>query len=82
MAAFQATNTLLMGAIISLTEHQPFWQVALVPTAVLHWIGNLSIGILGAVIWETQPAALPLLLVPVVPALRCLSGLARDRAGA
>ena len=66
MAAFQAVNTVLMGAIISLTEHQPFWQVALVPTAVLHWIGNLSLGILGAVIWTAEPVALPLLLVPTV----------------
>ena len=64
MAAFQAVNTVLMGAIISLTERQPFWQVALVPTAVLHWIGNLSLGILGAVIWTAEPLALPLLLVP------------------
>ena len=66
MAAFQATNTVLMGAIIALTERQPFWQVALVPTAVLHWIGNLSIGILGALIWHAEPVALPLLLVPTV----------------
>jgi signal transduction histidine kinase len=66
MAAFQAVNTVLMGAIISLTEHQPFWQVALVPIAVLHWIGNLSLGILGAVIWTAEPLALPLLAVPTV----------------
>ena len=66
MAAFQAVNTVLMGAIISLTEQQPFWQVALVPTAVLHWVGNLSLGILGALIWTAEPLALPLLLVPIV----------------
>lgn len=66
MAAFQAVNTILMGAIIALTEHQPFWKVALVPTGVVHWIGNLSLGILGALIWYTEPVALPLLLVPTV----------------
>ena len=66
MATFQAVNTVLMGAIIALTERQPFWQVALVPTAVLHWIGNLSLGILGAVIWTAEPVALPLMLVPTV----------------
>ena len=66
MAAFQAVNTVLMGAIIALTEHQPFWKVALVPTGVVHWIGNLSLGILGALIWYTEPVAIPLLLVPTV----------------
>jgi signal transduction histidine kinase len=64
MAAFQAVNTVLMGAIIAITEHVPFWRVALVPTGVLHWLGNLSLGILGALIWTAEPAALPLLLVP------------------
>jgi signal transduction histidine kinase len=66
MAAFQAVNTVLMGAIIAITEHEPFWRVALVPTGVLHWLGNLSLGILGALIWNAEPAALPLLLVPTV----------------
>jgi signal transduction histidine kinase len=66
MAAFQAVNTVLMGAIIAITEHEPFWSVALVPTGVLHWLGNLSLGILGALIWDAEPAALPLLLVPIV----------------
>jgi signal transduction histidine kinase len=64
MAAFQAVNTVLMGAIIAITEREPFWRVALVPTGVLHWVGNLSLGILGALIWNAEPAALPLLLVP------------------
>jgi signal transduction histidine kinase len=66
MATFQIVNTVVMGAIIALTERQPFWQVALVPTAVLHWVGNLSLGILGALIWHAEPFALPLLLVPMV----------------
>jgi signal transduction histidine kinase len=66
MATFQAVNTVLMGAIIALTERQPFWDVALVPTGAVHWIGNVSLGILGALIWDAEPVALPLLLVPTV----------------
>lgn len=66
MAAFQVVNTVLMGAIIALIEHQPFWRVALVPTGILHWIGNLSIGVLGALVWYAEPLGLPLLLVPMV----------------
>ena len=82
MAAFQAVNTVLMGAIIVITEREPFWRVALVPTGVLHWLGNLSLGILGALIWNAEPAA-------AAPAARAdgvdlprLSRLAADRPGA
>jgi len=65
MAAFQAVNTLLMAAVISLIEREPFWRVALVPTGALHWIGNLAIGILGALLWVVAPTGLPLLLIPL-----------------
>ena len=65
MAAFQAVNTVLMAAVISLIEREPFWRVALVPTGVLHWIGNLAIGILGALLWAVAPTGLPLLLIPL-----------------
>ncbi|MBA2477810.1 MAG: HAMP domain-containing histidine kinase [Sporichthyaceae bacterium] len=65
MAAFQVVNTVLMAAIISLIEKEPFWRVALVPTGVLHWVGNLSVGILGALLWTVAPTGLPLLLVPL-----------------
>jgi len=40
--------------------------VALVPTGILHWVGNLAIGILVALLWVTLPQALPLLAVPLV----------------
>jgi len=65
MAAFQAVNTVLMAAVISLIEREPFWRVALVPTGVLHWIGNVAIGILGALLWTVAPTGLPLLLIPL-----------------
>lgn len=65
MAAFQAVNTILMAAVISLIEREPFWRVALVPTGVLHWIGNMAIGILGALLWTVAPTGLPLLLIPL-----------------
>jgi signal transduction histidine kinase len=65
MAAFQAVNTIVMAAIISVTERQPFWSVALVPTGLLHWLGNLATGVLAALVWDTEPAAAPFLLVPI-----------------
>jgi signal transduction histidine kinase len=66
VAAFQAVNSLLMGAIIALTERRSFFEVAVVPPDVASWTGNVALGILGAVLWSAEPASLPLLLVPVV----------------
>lgn len=65
MAAFQVVNTILTAGVISLLEREPFWQVALVTTGIVHWVGNLAIGILGALLWVTDPIATPLLLVPL-----------------
>ncbi len=66
MAAYQAVNNVLVDAVISAIEHQPFWQVVFVTTGILHWVGNLAIGILVALLWVTLPQALPLLAVPLV----------------
>jgi len=65
MAAFQLVNTVLVGAIIGLAERRPFRQVALPTTGVLHWLGNVAAGILGAIVWVSEPGGLPVLLVPV-----------------
>ncbi len=65
MAGFQVVNTVLMAGVISSIEREPFRSVALVQTRVLHWVGNLVIGVLGALLWVTDPVAAPLLLVPL-----------------
>jgi len=66
MTANLVVNVGIMGALISLAEDEPFWSAALVPTGLLHTVGNIAIGILGALLWVTEPAALPLLAVPVI----------------
>lgn len=66
MAGFQVVNMTLMAGVISAIEHEPFWSVALVQTRVLHWVGNLAIGIVGALLWVAEPRAVPLLAVPLV----------------
>lgn len=66
MAAFQAVNTVLVGAVIALSEGQPFRHAALASTSALHWLGNIALGMLGALLWTVEPWALLLLLVPVV----------------
>ncbi len=64
MAALWALNTLIMGALTALLERRPMTHTALVPTGALLWTGNVAIGALGALVIETEPLALPLLLVP------------------
>jgi signal transduction histidine kinase len=65
MGTFQVINTVLVGVIIALVESRPFRHVALASTGMTHWLGNIAVGILGAVVWVAQPLALPLLLVPL-----------------
>lgn len=65
MAAFQLVNTLLMAALLAILVQEPFWRTVRDPSALLHWVGNLAIGILAALLWTVAPAALPLLLVPL-----------------
>ncbi|MGJ7440662.1 sensor histidine kinase [Aquipuribacter sp. MA13-6] len=66
MAGFQVVNTVSMASVISAIEEESFWSVALPQTRILHWVGNLAIGVLGALLWAEAPLALPLLLVPLV----------------
>jgi signal transduction histidine kinase len=65
MGVFQAINTVFVGIIIALAERVPFRSVALPTTSLLHWVGNVAVGIVGALVWVAQPLALPLLLVPL-----------------
>jgi signal transduction histidine kinase len=68
MAAFYAVNTVALGSVIALAERKPLWAVLRRPLDLdlLHWAGNVVLGILAAVLWHAQPAALPLLGVPLV----------------
>lgn len=67
MAAFFAVNTAALGSVIALAERKPLWTVLRLPLNLdlLHWAGNVTLGILAAVLWEVEPAALPLLGVPL-----------------
>ena len=48
---------------------RPYSLFAQVPPSfalsVLHWAGNVALGILAAVVWKTQSGALPLLAIPL-----------------
>jgi PAS domain S-box-containing protein len=68
MVAYFAVNETTVAAVIALVERRTIRSV-LLPTlwlSVLHWAGNLAIGFVAAVVAVAEPAALPLLLVPLV----------------
>lgn len=67
MAAFFVINTFAMGLVIALHEGKPISAVLSKPLGLdlLHWVGNVTLGILGAVVWQAEPLDILLLIVPV-----------------
>src|ERR687887_113988 len=68
MFAFFVINAGTVAYVVSLVEGKSFGSVILpaLPLDVVHWAGNLAIGVLGALVWEKERLALPLLVVPLV----------------
>src|SRR4051812_18923953 len=68
MAACFCVNTGLTALVIALVERKS-WLRTVRPSlgvSVVHWAGNMALGIVGAVVWTQVPAALPLLVVPLL----------------
>ena len=67
MSAYFVVNANLVVLVVSLVERKRFMTVFLPPFAlnVFHWAGNTALGILGAILWATGPAGLPLLAFPM-----------------
>jgi signal transduction histidine kinase len=63
--AYQAVNAALVGGIIATTTGRRLREVAVIPPDVMNWTGGLALGILGALVWQVTPAAMPLLLLPI-----------------
>src|SRR6266545_1261436 len=68
MSAYFLVNASLVVLVVSLVERKRFLTVLLPPLGlnVLHWLGNTALGVLGAILWATNPAGLPLLAFPMV----------------
>lgn len=68
MSAYFAVNELSVALIISRVEEYSLRQVVLLPGGlnVLHAAGNLTIGMLAALVWSNGPVGLPLLIAPIV----------------
>jgi PAS domain S-box-containing protein len=67
MGACFCVNACATALVISWVEGESFTSVLLPPlgTNVMHWVGNLSLGVLIAVTWTEVPAAIPLMLIPL-----------------
>jgi PAS domain S-box-containing protein len=68
MSAYFLVNSSLVVLVVSMVERKRFLTVLVPPLGlnVLHWAGNTALGVLGAILWATNPAGLPLLVFPMV----------------
>lgn len=68
MCAYFALNELLVGGIISLVEGRPLRSVVALTDGLnaLHAVGNLTIGMLAALVWSTGRVGIPLLIAPLI----------------
>jgi len=68
MLAYFAINETFIASIISLVEGEPLRRVLVLPEGLnaLHAAGNVTIGMLAALVWRSGPVGLPLLVAPMV----------------
>ncbi len=68
MSCYFAVNELSIALIISRVEGMSLRQVVLLPGGLnlLHAAGNLTIGMLAALVWQAGPVGMPLLIAPIV----------------
>ena len=62
-----AVNATAIMLVVSMVERTRFIDVFRLPLAlnVMHWLGNVALGILGALSWTLDPFALALMVAPV-----------------
>jgi PAS domain S-box-containing protein len=62
-----AVNATAIMLVVSMVEGTRFIDVFRLPLAlnVMHWLGNVFLGILGALVWAAEPFALILMIAPV-----------------
>jgi PAS domain S-box-containing protein len=62
-----AVNATAIMLVVSMVEGTRFIDVFRLPLAlnVMHWLGNVALGILGALSWTLEPFALALMIAPV-----------------
>jgi PAS domain S-box-containing protein len=67
MSVAFAVNATSIVLVVSMVERRRFLEVFRLPLAlnIFQWLGNMALGILGAVLWSERPVALVLLSAPV-----------------
>ena len=67
MACYLTINELAVALIISRVEGVALRRIVMLPGGLnlLHAAGNLTIGMLAALVWRTGPVGLPLLIAPI-----------------
>ena len=68
MATYFVVNATIVSLVIAIAGRKPFLEVLLPPLRLdfLQWAVNVALGILVAVVWFSEPAAVPLLVVPLL----------------
>ena len=68
MLAYFTINETFIASIIAMVEGEPLRRVLVLPAGlnVVHAAGNVTIGMLAALVWSTGPLGLPLLITPIV----------------
>jgi PAS domain S-box-containing protein len=63
-----AVNATAIMLVVSMVERKRFLELFRFPLSlnVVHWLGNMALGILGAILWTLEPYALALMVAPVV----------------
>ena len=84
MAAFLLVNATSVALVVGLTEGREVATILRRPFVpnLLHFACNTAIGVLAAILWSTEPAAVPLLLAPVSLSYFAYRSLANAGAGA
>jgi PAS domain S-box-containing protein len=68
MLAYFALNEVFVAVVISAVEGEPLRGLLVLPDGLnlLHAAGNLTIGLLAALVWSSGPIGIPLLIAPMV----------------
>ena len=62
-----AVNATAIMLVVSMVERTRFLDLFRLPLSlnVVHWLGNMALGILAAILWQVEPPALALMVAPV-----------------
>jgi PAS domain S-box-containing protein len=68
MSAYAAASSILVSSVVALSGQRRFRDILLPPlrASSMHYLGNMTLGILGAVAWTVTPFGLILVVFPLI----------------